>query len=226
MRGTGRRIRATGLAAVALVAGLTACTGGGGGGGGGGDAHGTTAARPKACRGGTFTWSGVKQSDRLTGVSASQRLGKGGGALENPLRRVYTPQPSVRTEGPALSPAEVLFSLGKRIGEIDSTAATLADDDSGTTYVFTDVHAKPPALDQSFTRTEAAGDIVTYAGVREVAGTFRYSCADGTTTTGRARTWKVDLAGLVICGDTADVAIARQAARLSCEAGSGGVESG
>ncbi|MCG7204667.1 hypothetical protein [Streptomyces arenae] len=218
MRGTGRRIRATGLAAVALAAALTACTAGGGG--GGGDGHGTTAARPKACRGGTFTWSGVKQSDRLTGVSASQRLGKGGGALENPLRRVYTPHPSVRTEGPALSPAEVLFSLGKRIGEIDSTAATLADDDSGTTYVFTDVHAKAPALDDGFTRIDGPGDIVAYAGVREVTGTFRYSCRDGASSTGQARNWRVDLAGLVNCGETVGAGIARQAARLSCEDGS------
>ncbi|WP_143145072.1 hypothetical protein [Streptomyces humi] len=221
MRGTGRRIRVAGPAAVALAAVLTACTGGGDGGGDGG-----RDARAGACTDGTFTWSGVTQTDRLTGVSASERLGAGGGVLKNPLRRVYTPRVSVRAEGPAISPAEVLFSLGKRIGEIDSTAATLAADDSGTTYAFTDAHAEAPSLDAGFTGLDGAGDFVAYAGVREVTGTFRHSCPDGASSTGRARSWKVDLNGVLDCDDAVDEALARQAARLSCEAGAAAAKSG
>ncbi|MFD3590431.1 hypothetical protein [Streptomyces sp. NPDC058683] len=222
MRGDGQRIWATGLASLVLAAGLTACTGGTGGGDGrpGGGASGTGTAAAKACGDGTFSWSAVKKSDRLTGVSENERLGAGGGALRNPLERVYTPRPSVRTQGPALSPAEVLFSLGKKIGEIDSTARTLADDDSGTTHAFTDVHAKAPALDNGAVRLDGAGDYVTYDGVREVTGDFRYSCPDGRTTTGHARSWTVDLSGVLDCGETMDARIARQAARLSCETGS------
>jgi hypothetical protein len=181
----------------------------------------TTEAAARACTDGTFTWSGVTKNDRLTGVSEAQRVGDGGGRLTRRLERVHAPRPSVRTEGPPVSAAEVLYSLGRKIGEIDSDAPTLAKDDSGTTYAFTDPRAKAPALESGTSRVDSAGQFVTYAGVREVAGDFRYACPDGRTTTGHARNRTVDLDGILSCDESVEEsALALQAARLSCPAGS------
>jgi hypothetical protein len=154
-------------------------------------------------------------------VSEVQRIGEGGGRLTHRMQRVYTPGPSVRTEGPSVSAAEVLYSLGKKIGEIDSDATTLAKDDSGTTYVFADPKAEAPVLESGFSRVDGAGQFVSYAGVREVVGDFRYSCSGGRTTTGHARNYTVDLDGLLSCDESVDKdTLALQAARRSCAAGS------
>ncbi|MCX5050801.1 MULTISPECIES: hypothetical protein [unclassified Streptomyces] len=220
MHGTTRRTWAAGLAGVALVAGLTGCSGDG-------DGRAAAAARSsapavaKACTDGTFTWSAVKKTEKLTGVSGVQSLGKGGGTLSGPLERVYTPRASVKASGPAVSPAEVLFSLGKKIGEIQSDARTLAEADGGETWSFTDVNVKPPSLDGGRITVKDAGENVEYAGVREVAGDFSYTCPGGTTTKGRARTWQVDMAGVLDCQEGVDDGgMALQAARHSCEPGS------
>ncbi|MER5446182.1 hypothetical protein ABT052_13430 [Streptomyces sp. NPDC002766] len=211
---------AAGLTVVALAAGLTACTGDGA-------AHdgrtggAVTKAVVKACADGTFTWSGIKRTDELTGVSEPEVLGAGGGPLTHTVRRVFTPRPSVRVTGPAVSAAEVLFSLGKRIGEIDSDARTLARDGDGTTYTFTDVHTKAPKLGHRVTRIDGAGHIVQYAGVRMAEGDFRYSCPGGRTTSGHARNWTVDMAGTLDCQESVGhSALARRAARRACEPGS------
>ncbi|MFD5481653.1 hypothetical protein [Streptomyces hawaiiensis] len=218
MRGTMRRACTAGLVVGVLVTGLTACTGDT-------DGHGTARetdrATATACAKGTFTWARVTTRDRLTGVSDPERLGKGG-ALRNPVRRVYTPSPSVRADGPAPSAAEVLFSLGKRTGEIDSDARTLAEA-GGETWSFTDVRQPAPELDDDRVTPRAAGEFVQYAGVREVSADFRYTCPDGRTVSGHARNWTVDIAGLTDCDERPDSALAREVARHACEqAGSDG----
>jgi hypothetical protein len=213
MRGTVRRACAAGLVIGVLVTGPTACTGEPEG---DGTARETGRARAKACAKGTFTWSHVTTRDRLTGVSEPERLGAGGGALQNPMRRVYTPSPSVRADGPAPSAAEVLFSLGKKTGEIDSDARTLAEA-GGDTWAFTDVRLPAPELDDDRVTPGAAGNFVQYAGVREVAADFRYSCPDGRTVSGHARTWTVDFGGLIDCEERPDSPPAREAAQRSCE---------
>ena len=218
MRCSTRGTWATGLAGVALVAGLTGCSGGGDG---RAAAKSSAPAVAKACADGTFTWSAVKKTEKLTGVSGVQALGNGGGTLSDPLRRVYTPRASVKVSGPAVSPGEVLFSLGKKTGEIESDARTLAES-GGDTWSFTDVHAKAPSLNGDRTTVEGAGEIVKYAAVREVAGDFRYTCPGGTTTKGQARSWQDDITGVLDCqeGVHHSEALSRQAARLSCEPGS------
>ncbi|WP_344405497.1 hypothetical protein [Streptomyces longisporus] len=203
-----------GVAAAVLFAGLTACTGGASG-------HHEAKAPVRACADGTFTWSRIKQTDELTGISDVEVLGVGGGPLRHGMRRVSSPRPSVRAAGPDVSAAEVLFSLGRRIGEIDSDAHTLAEDGDGTTYAFTDVHAKAPAPAGRTSRIDGAGHFVQYAGVRMEEGDFRYSCADGTTTTGHARNWTLDMTGTLDCQvNVGRSDLARQAARRSCTAGS------
>jgi hypothetical protein len=215
MRGTVRRTGTAGLVIGVLVTGLTACTGGAG------DDKadkGRTTDRPvaTACANGTFTWSRLTERDRLTGVSDPERLGEGGGALQNPMRRVYTPRPSVRADGPAPSPAEILFSLGKKTGEIDSEARTLAEA-GGDTWSFTDVRLPAPELDTDRVVPHAAGEFIQYAGVKEVAAHFRYTCPDGRTVSGHARNWTVDMSGLTGCDERPDSPLAREVARRSCD---------
>ncbi|MFJ7074988.1 hypothetical protein [Streptomyces sp. NPDC098781] len=224
MRTTTRRTWAAGWAAAAMLAGLAACTG---------DKQEHDKDEPgssgksdkavvKACAGGTFTWSGVEERDRLTGVAEMQLVGKGGGELTKPVKRVYTPRPSVRTQGPAVSSAEVLFSLGKKIGEIDTDARTLAEVD-GDEWAFTDVNVKAPALNDGTSELDGAGKFVHFTGVREVTGDFSYACPGGKTSTGHARSWRVTIDGILDCDDPAsddpeDYAL--EAARLSCAEGS------
>ncbi|MYS92262.1 MULTISPECIES: hypothetical protein [Streptomyces] len=212
MRGTVRRAHAAGLVIGVLMTGLTACTGDGGA------AQDHKAGRPTAaaCANGTFGWSHVTTRDRLTGISDPERLGAGGGARRNPMRRVYTPSPSVRAEnGPAPSAAEILFSLGRKTGEIDSDAPALAEA-GGDTWAFTDVRQPAPRLDDDRISPRAAGEFYRYAGVREVSADFRYTCPDGRTVSGRARNWTVDLAGVADCDERPDSALAREAAQHAC----------
>ncbi|MGW2572519.1 hypothetical protein [Streptomyces sp. NPDC001537] len=216
MRGITRGWAAA-LTVVTVAAGLAGCSGGGDG-----DRKAAPSSAPavaKACANGSFTWTGVQKTDRLTGVSAPEPSGGRTVRTTNPIERVYTPKPSVRTEGPALSPAEVLFSLGKKIGEIDSDAPTLADV-NGDTWAFTDVRQKAPNLHNRFSEVSGPGETVQYAGVREWEGDFRYTCPGGRPTTGHARNWTLDMQGNLSCDESVDSGIARQAARLSCEPGS------
>ncbi|KOV98992.1 hypothetical protein ADK65_20175 [Streptomyces sp. NRRL B-1140] len=212
----GRACRA-GLVVGVLVAGVGACTGSAGGGNEADQGRKPDRRVATACANGTFTWSHLTERDRLTGVSGPERLRKGSGTLQNPMRRVYTPSPSVRADGPAPSAAEILFSLGKKIGEIDSDARTLAEA-GGDTWSFTDVRQPAPRLDEERIRPGAPGRFVQYAGVREVTADFRYTCPDGRTVSGRARNWTIDITGLTDCGERPDSALAREVARTACSA--------
>ncbi|MFJ7177292.1 hypothetical protein ACIQXA_13000 [Streptomyces massasporeus] len=210
MRGTVGRVCGAGL----VIGVLVACTAEAGG-DEAGKGRRTGKAAAKACADGTFTWSQVTKRDRLTGVSDPERLGEGGGSLQNRMRRVYTPRPSVRADGPAPSPAEILFSFGKKTGEIDSDARTLAEA-GGDTWSFTDVRLPAPDLDDDRVTPHAAGEFVQYAGVREVSADFRYTCPDGRTVSGHARNWTVDISGLTDCDERPDSALAREVARRAC----------
>ncbi|MFJ4815837.1 hypothetical protein [Streptomyces sp. NPDC088801] len=215
MRGMVGRACTAGLVIGVLVTGLTGCTGDAGG-DKAGKGRTTGKAVAKTCADGTFTWSHVTKRDRLTGISDPERLGEGGGSLRNRIRRVYTPSPSVRVDGgPAPSAAEILFSFGKKIGEIDSEARTLAEVD-GDTWAFTDVRLPAPDLDDGRVTPHAAGEFFQYAGVREVEADFRYTCPEGRTVSGHARNWTVDFAGLTDCDERPDSALGREAARRSC----------
>ncbi|MFI6851863.1 hypothetical protein [Streptomyces sp. NPDC050416] len=137
---------------------------------------------------------------------------------------MYTPSPSVRADGPAPSAAEILFSLGKKTGEIDSGARTLAEA-GGDIWAFTDVRLPAPELDDDRVVPRAAGEFVQYAGVREVPADFRYTCPDGRTVAGRARNWTVDLAGVTDCDERPDSALAGEVAQHACGRGETGTSS-
>jgi len=211
-------MRGLAVLAVLAVVGLTACTGGT-------DDDGRPAVpspvpTEKACEDGTYTWSGIQRTNRLTGVSRThQVIGELSGneqAVEMPLQRVFAPQVSVTAQGPALPSAEILFSLGKKTGEIDSTARTLAEDD--TEYAFTEAGSRPPALEPLSFVPSTLGTFVGYEGVVEVRGDFRYTCADGSVVQGRAQSWTDPTGGDLNCEKPlGGNAFALLAARRSCE---------
>jgi hypothetical protein len=79
MRVRARRIWAAALATAVLTAGAAACTGGDGNGDDKSSGRNDKTSL-QACTGGTFTWSGVTKTDRLTGCpkcSGSERAAAG-----------------------------------------------------------------------------------------------------------------------------------------------------
>ncbi|MGW0822217.1 hypothetical protein [Streptomyces sp. NPDC002845] len=227
-----RRIPAIAFASTALVLGAVACTADQAKTGNtdktdkadavgepGGKAT-QAAVRAEACKGGTFTWFNIDQSERLTGVAKAERVGKGGGKLTNRLQRVYTPEVSVKADGPSVPTREVLLSLGMETGVIDADE----DIDSVSDMSFLDADQKAPELNdepESVT-LHAAAEFVRYAGVKVVEGDFHYSCPDGEITVGHARSWQVDTAGTAVCTEDPGpgLAVGRrayEAVRFACD---------
>ncbi|MFI6548960.1 hypothetical protein ACIBO9_37515 [Streptomyces prunicolor] len=207
-----------GLALAALLAGAVGCTGGSGDAGktSGSATAGTkgaqAAAAGKACANGTYTWINIEKPTRLLGVSDVETLGKGGGTLKNKVRRLATVQIAVQAGTGAPAAKEILTSLGRKIGEIDS--------DGDYVGAFTEVGGKGPELNDGSTAPEASGRFVQYAAVRVVEADFRYTCPGGKAAIGHAESWTVPITGVLECGESTGNATAREAARLSCGADS------
>ncbi|MFD3451837.1 hypothetical protein ACFWVC_06610 [Streptomyces sp. NPDC058691] len=170
----------------------------------------------RACEDGRYTWFNIERPRRLTGLTAPETKGKGGGTLHHPMRRLSRPVTLVTAVGPALSSRDVLFSLALRIGEAGP------DDEPGN-LAFTEAGRRPEGFD-GVTTPAGAGRFVRWADVRAVEADFRYTCPGGTTTTGHAESWTIQGEGLLDCerhigggsGSPASRALAREAARLSC----------
>lgn len=210
-----RRTGAAALATASLIMGGSGCSGDTESGSEG--KAGTTGrpaqaiAEARACENGRYSWSQVKESERLTGVSEVETLGKGGGELKNEVRRRYTPEASVRAEGPIVPSGQVLIALGKEIGVVD--------DPQFNGNALAGVGQKTPDLNDVTTEVHGAGEFVQYAGVRAVEADFRYSCPGVASTHGHAKSWKIDVTGVVDCAEPASSKLGSQAARLSCERG-------
>ncbi|MEV0737409.1 hypothetical protein AB0I51_15830 [Streptomyces sp. NPDC050549] len=208
---------AVGFALAALLAGAVGCTSGSGDAGkkSDGATAGTKGAQPavadRACANGTYTWTNIEKPTRLLGVSDVETLGKGGGTLKHKVRRLATVRIAVQAGSSAPAAKEILISLGKKTGVIDSD-----DDVSG----FTDVGGKGPELNDGGAAPEGSGRFVQYAAVRVVEADFRYTCPGGRTTFGHAESWSVSIDGLLECDTGTGNATAREAARLSCGADS------
>ncbi|MFF4901773.1 hypothetical protein [Streptomyces sp. NPDC001068] len=177
------------------------------------------ASSPKACAHGTYEWFNVKRPVRLSAVSDVETLGKGGGKLNGLKHRVWSPKTSVSSHGPALPPRDVLFSLAEFIGEAQ-------EGDDAADMAFTEVGRTPG--DPNSTRTssvDGAGSFVDYNATHAVEADFRYTCRHATAvTSGHATSWTADGSGIFECGtrlgfpkeNRDDLAVAREAARLSC----------
>ncbi|WP_405950363.1 hypothetical protein OG588_32490 [Streptomyces prunicolor] len=208
-----------GFALAALLAGAVGCTSGSGDAGktSGSATAGTKEAQPavagKACANGTYTWINIEKPTRLLGVSDVETLGKGGGPLKHKVRRLATVQVAVQAGPGAPAAKEILTSLGRKIGEIDS--------DGDYVGAFTEVGSKGPELNADDGGTlDGAGRFVQYAAVRVVEADFRYTCPGGKVTTGHAESWIVPISGVLECTESTGNATAREAARLSCGADS------
>ncbi|NEC87544.1 hypothetical protein [Streptomyces sp. SID12501] len=225
MHGGTRQISAVGFVLAALLAGAVGCSSGSGDAAKKSDsatagAKGApAAAADTACANGTYTWFNIEKPTRLLGVTDVETLGKGGGELKKKLKRLATVEISVQAGSGAPAADEVLFSLGKKIGEIDSDAASLKDA-GGESWRFTEVGGKGPELNDGSAAPYGSGRFVMYAAVRVVEADFRHSCPGGRTSTGHAESWTTSIDGLLECGTKDGSATVREAARLSCGADS------
>ncbi|WP_055530165.1 hypothetical protein [Streptomyces graminilatus] len=221
-----------GFALAALLAGAVGCTSGSGDAAKKSDSSATAGARKApaavaatACANGTYTWFNIEKPTRLLGVTDVETLGKGGGELKKKLKRLATVEISVQAGHGAPAAAEVLFSLGKKVGEIDSDAASLKDAD-GISWQFLKVGHKGPDLNDSRMSVAGSGRFVQFAAVRVVEADFRYSCPGGRTSIGHAKSWIVPIDGVIECDSKLesftrrDDAAVREAALFSCEPGS------
>lgn len=198
-------------AVAALLTGTAACTSDG-------DARATATTSPAApakstpataCANGTYAWLDVDERDVLTGVAAKQVLGKGGGKLTEPMRRLHTPRVAVdMASGPKVDAAAALRSLGAHIGG------------AGEDSTFSETGRPAPDLDGRDTAVDGPGTFVAYAYVREVVADFRLTCPGGEPSTGSAVSWYVDGSGVLDCTEPPkslkESEAAEAAARLSC----------
>lgn len=173
---------------------------------------------PRACVNGTYQWFNVERPVRLSALSEVETFAKGGGTFTKaPKRRVSWPETSVLASGPALPSRDVLFSLAQLVGEAQ-------EDDTSADMPFTEVGRRPG--DPNLTRavsTPGAGRFVSYNETHVVEADFRYTCpGTKTVTIGHAKSWTAEASGTLECGtrtglgSDADLAVAREAARLSC----------
>ncbi|SNS94838.1 hypothetical protein SAMN05216252_11133 [Actinacidiphila glaucinigra] len=173
---------------------------------------------PRACRNGTYQWFNVERPIRLSALSEVQTLGKGGGKFTKaPKHRVSWPETAVSAHGPAVPRRDVLFSLAKLVGEAQES-------DTGADMAFTDVGREPDDPNQSrAVSTAGAGRYVMYDEAHIVEADFQYTCPRSPAVTiGHAKSWTMEGAGILECGTPIDsggqahLAVAREAARISC----------
>ncbi|MDX2701636.1 hypothetical protein PV350_02105 [Streptomyces sp. PA03-6a] len=173
---------------------------------------------PRACVNGTYQWFNVERPVRLSALSEVETFGKGGGKFTKaPKHRVSWPETSVSASGPAVPSRDVLFSLAKLVGETQ-------EDDTVADMAFTEVGRRlgDPNLSRAVS-TPGAGRFVSYNETHVVEADFRYTCP-GTkaVTIGHAKSWTTEGSGTLECGtrigpgSEAHLAVAREAARLSC----------
>ncbi|WP_406274268.1 hypothetical protein OH779_38930 [Actinacidiphila glaucinigra] len=173
---------------------------------------------PGACGNGTYQWFNIERPIRLSALSEVQSLGRGGGKFTKaPKHRVSWPETSVSVHGPAVPQRDVLFALAKLVGEAQ-------EGDTGADMAFTDVGRKPddPNRSRAISTTEA-GRYVMYDEAHIVEADFRYTCPQSKAATiGHAKGWTMEGSGILECGTPIDVgsqahlAVAREAARISC----------
>jgi hypothetical protein len=201
MRGTVRRYRTAGLIAAALVTGLTACTGDS-------DERGTDKAT--ACTNGTYAWSGVRRTQKLTALSDpitfEKRTASYSAKLEPVGDRVY--RPSVTGAPRGVGAAAVITALGTHLAVEEPLAGPS--------------EKEAPEEDHYF--EVATGDLkgayYAWGYIKLVEADFTYTCGSGEPVKGRVRTWEGTGSGFLPCSEPFDDIAARLAAQRTCPAGS------
>ncbi|MGW3034525.1 hypothetical protein ACWDCB_25340 [Streptomyces sp. NPDC001178] len=201
MRGSTRGTWAAGLAGVALVAGLTGCGGGGS----------STDNRAKPCTGGTYAWSGVRRTEKLTAlgdpVSFAKRTESYSSHLKPVDHTVY--RPTVTGVPAGASAAGVIKALGAHL-KVEQPLADPSETERPGHDEYFEVHTG-----------DLKGAYYSWAYIELVDAGFTYTCGSDKPVRGEVRTWATTGSGFMPCAeDPADQATGRTAARETCPHGS------
>ncbi|MFI7409008.1 hypothetical protein ACIBU0_10110 [Streptomyces sp. NPDC049627] len=198
MRGTARRIWAAGLAAVAMAAGLAACTGG-------------TDDRVEACTDGTYAWSGVKRTEKLTELADPIFFEKKTASYSSKLKRVddtvYRPSVSVAPKG--VGAVGVIKALGRHL-KVEWPLA-------GPSEKYGD------GVEEHFEAEtgDLKGAYYSWGYLKLVDADFTYTCGSGTPIKGHVRTWEGSGSGFLPCSsEPSDITTGHDAALRTCPEGS------
>ncbi|MGI5457735.1 hypothetical protein ACQEWB_32095 [Streptomyces sp. CA-249302] len=200
MRVFGRGTWPAGLVAVTVAAGLTACTGGGK----------SVDEGAKACSKGTYTWAGIRHTEKLTAladpISFAKKTEHYSAHLKPVGDTVYRPKV---TGVPAGATATgVIKVLGAHL----KVEEPLADPSE----------VERPSEDEYFETTEdLEGAYYSWAYISLVDADFTYTCGSEQPVKGHVLTWETTGSGFLPCdSDPTDVATGRTAARETCPDGS------
>ncbi|MGW0611025.1 hypothetical protein [Streptomyces sp. NPDC002788] len=201
MHGMARRYRAAGLITAALVTGLTACTG---------DSDERGAGKAAACTNGTYAWSGVQRTHKLTAMSDPITFEKRTASYSAKLKPVgdWSYRPSVTGAPRGVGAAAVITALGTHL----AVEEPLADP------------SEPEVPEDDHYFEVATGDLegayYAWGYVRLVEAGFTYTCGSGEPVKGQVRTWEGTGSGFMPCSEPpADIA-GRAAAGELCPADS------
>ncbi|MCI3272872.1 hypothetical protein [Streptomyces cylindrosporus] len=200
MRTIRRGSCAAGLVAVVLAAGLTACSGG--------DKSDDEGA--KACSKGTYAWSDVRRTQKLTALADPIVFKKKTASYTSHLKPVGDTvyRPKVTGVPTGATAAGVIKQLGAYL----KVEEPLADPSE----------AERPAQDEYFETTEddLKGAYYSWAYVGLVDADFTYTCGSDEPVKGHVLTWDTTGSGFLSCDIPADQASGRAAARKTCPEGS------
>ncbi|MFJ5996438.1 hypothetical protein [Streptomyces sp. NPDC092370] len=200
MRGTVRRYCTAGLIAGALVTGLTACTGDAGGDG-----------KAEACTNGTYAWSGVRRTEKLTEMSDPITFKKRTASYSARLKpvddKVY--RPSVTGAPRGIGAAAVITALGTHLAVEEPLAGPS--------------EKEPPEVGHYFEAAtgDLKGDYYSWGYIKMVTADFAYTCGNGEPVKGQVLTWEGTGSGFMPCSEELPEGVgARAAARALCPADS------
>ncbi len=201
VRGITRGTWAAGLVAVVATAGLTGCTGG----------ESTKDEGAKACSNGTYTWSGVRRTERLTALAAPVSFAKKTSSYRAHLAPVgdTVHRPTVAGAPAGVGAAGVIKALGAHLKVSEPLAGPSETAEARDDHYF----------------EAAAGDLkgayYSWSWVGLVDADFTYTCGGDAPVKGHVRTWDRSGSGFMSCSDgPADRASGRTAARRTCPDGS------
>ncbi|WP_432037811.1 hypothetical protein [Streptomyces cucumeris] len=202
MRGsTWRGTCAVGLATVTLAAGLAACTG---------DSDGKDDAA-KSCTDGTYSWSGVRESEKLSSLADPIRIKKKTDyhkALLKPIDDTVF-RPTVTGAPTGVGRDRVVKALGTHLKVREPLAG---------------VSETEPAKEGHYVE-RATGDLkgsyYSWGWINQVEADFTYTCeGNAKPVKGHVRTWKGTGSGFLSCSDPSETTTGRAAARRTCPDGS------
>ncbi|MFC8515970.1 hypothetical protein [Streptomyces sp. NPDC057257] len=201
MRTIGRGSCAAGLVAVALAAGLTACTGG--------DKSDDEGA--KACSKGTYAWSGIRHTETLDALADPIFFKKKTASYTSHLKPVGDTvyRPTVTSVPSGASAAGVIKALGAHLKVEEPLAGPSETDEPEDDHYF------------EMNVGDLKGAYYAWGWISLVDADFTYSCGSDEPVKGHVRTWTTTGSGFMSCADDpAPQETGRAAARKTCPEGS------